>query len=112
MVFVTTSQLCHSKHWLCFNKTAFIRKIDSQLDLAYGHSLLTPDLVVRASVDEARLSNTTQGFTLSYNQRCPHTPTQQSVSKTLSWPRNMKQDRVNLSLSFYQYHRIINLNSI
>lgn len=52
-----------------------------------SHSLLTPDLVARASVDEARLTDAIQGFTLSYGQRCPHTPTEQSVSKTRSWPR-------------------------
>lgn len=36
--------------------------------MACGHSLLIPDLVVRASVVEATLTNTTQGFTLSYGQ--------------------------------------------
>lgn len=76
-----------------------------------SHSLLTPDLVLRASVGEARLSATIPGFTLSYGQRCPHSPTEQPVSKTLSWPRNTKHESMNLSLCFCQPHRIINSNS-
>lgn len=37
----------------------------------HSHSLLTPDLVARASVDEAGLTDALQGFTLSMARDVP-----------------------------------------
>lgn len=69
--------------------------------MACCHNLMTPDLVVRASVDEARLTNTPRASPCPMARKASSSPPQQTVSKILFWSRKTKQERMNLSLYLY-----------